>query len=56
VEGIPTARALHDLAMRLGIDMPVIENVYRVLEGERTPQECVADLMGRAPKKERHEG
>jgi hypothetical protein len=29
--------------------------VYQVLEGQRTPQECVADLMGRAPKKERHE-
>ena len=55
VEGIPTAYALHDLAGRLGIDMPVTENVYQVLEGRRTPQECVADLMGRAPKKERHE-
>ena len=55
VEGIPTAYALHDLAGRLGIDMPVTENVYQVLEGRRTPQESVADLMGRAPKKERHE-
>jgi glycerol-3-phosphate dehydrogenase (NAD(P)+) len=55
VEGIPTAYALHDLAGRLGIDMPVTENVYQVLEGLRTPQECVADLMGRTPKKERHE-
>ncbi len=33
VEGIPTAYALHDLAGRLGIDMPVTENVYQVLEG-----------------------
>ncbi len=55
VEGIPTAYALHDLAQRLGIDMPVTENVYQVLEGRRTPQECVADLMGRSPKKERHD-
>ena len=55
VEGIPTAYALHDLAGRLGIDMPVTENVYQVLEGRRTPQECVAALMGRKPKKERHE-
>ena len=30
--------------------MPVTENVYQVLEGKRTPQECVADLMGRTPK------
>ena len=53
VEGIPTAYALHDLAGRLGIDMPVTENVYQVLEGMRTPQECVAVLMGRTPKHER---
>jgi glycerol-3-phosphate dehydrogenase (NAD(P)+) len=53
VEGIPTAYALHDLAKRLGIDMPVNENVYEVLEGRRTAQECVANLMGRTPKKER---
>ena len=55
VEGIPTAYAMHDLASRLGIEMPVTENVYLVLEGRRTPQEGVADLMGRAPKKEREE-
>ena len=55
VEGLHTAYALHDIATRLGIDMPVTENVYQVLEGKRTPQECVADLMGRTPKKERHE-
>jgi hypothetical protein len=29
--------------------------VYQVLEGRRTPQESVADLMGRRPRKERHE-
>lgn len=55
VEGIPTAHALHDLAARLGIDMPVTENVYQVLQGRRTPRECVADLMGRSPKRERHD-
>jgi glycerol-3-phosphate dehydrogenase (NAD(P)+) len=55
VEGIPTAHALHDLAEQLDIDMPVTENVYQVLEGRRTPRESVADLMGRAPKKERRD-
>lgn len=56
VEGIPTAYALHDMAKRLGIDMPVTENVYEVLKGRRTPQESVASLMGRSPKRERHVG
>ena len=27
----------------------------RCSQGNRTPQECVADLMGRAPRRERHE-
>jgi glycerol-3-phosphate dehydrogenase (NAD(P)+) len=56
VEGIPTARAIHDLARRLGIDMPVTENVFRVLGGERTPRDSVANLMGRAPRHERPDG
>lgn len=55
VEGIPTAHALHDLAGRLGIEMPVTENVYLVLEGRRTVREGLADLMGRTPKREREE-
>ncbi len=50
VEGITTAYALHDLAKRLEVEMPVTESVYLVLEGKRTPEECVGQLMRRAPK------
>jgi glycerol-3-phosphate dehydrogenase (NAD(P)+) len=52
VEGFPTAYALHDLAARYAVEIPVTANVYEVLEGRRTPSECVADLMGRLPKRE----
>jgi glycerol-3-phosphate dehydrogenase (NAD(P)+) len=52
VEGFPTAYALHDLAARYAVEVPVTENVYEVLEGRRTPSECVADLMGRLPRRE----
>jgi len=52
VEGFPTAYALHDLAARYAVEIPVTENVYEVLEGRRTPSACVADLMGRLPKRE----
>jgi glycerol-3-phosphate dehydrogenase (NAD(P)+) len=52
VEGIPTAYALHDLAGRLRIDMPVTENVYEVLEHGRPPAESVRALMGREPTRE----
>jgi glycerol-3-phosphate dehydrogenase (NAD(P)+) len=52
VEGFPTAYALHDLAARYAVEIPVTENVHEVLEGRRTPSACVADLMGRLPKRE----
>jgi glycerol-3-phosphate dehydrogenase (NAD(P)+) len=52
VEGIPTARALHDLAARLGLELPVTEQVYAVLEGRSTAAETVQRLMGREAKRE----
>ena len=52
VEGIPTTYALRDLGFRHGIDMPVTENVYQVLENGRPARECVASLMGRSPTTE----
>ena len=52
VEGIPTAYALHDLSRKLGIDMPVTENVYEVLVNGRSPADSVRALMGREPTQE----
>ena len=52
VEGIPTAYALHDLSGKLGVDMPVTENVYEVLANGRSPAESVRALMGREPTQE----
>jgi glycerol-3-phosphate dehydrogenase (NAD(P)+) len=52
VEGVPTARALHDLAARLGLELPVTEQVYAVLEGHSTAAETVQRLMGREAKRE----
>jgi glycerol-3-phosphate dehydrogenase (NAD(P)+) len=33
-EGVGTAFAVHELAQRYGLEMPVCEEVYRVLAGE----------------------
>ena len=52
IEGFPTAYALHDLAARYAVEIPVTENVHEVLEGRRTPSDCVAALMGREQKRE----
>ncbi len=47
VEGIPTTYALHDLSRKVGVEMPVTEAVYDVLERGASPVDCVRSLMGR---------
>jgi len=47
VEGIPTAYALHDLSRKIGVEMPVTESVYDVLENGNSPVDCVRSLMSR---------
>jgi glycerol-3-phosphate dehydrogenase (NAD(P)+) len=51
-EGIYAAEAVHRLAIRDGIDMPIGESVYRVLTGAASPQRAVADLLQREPARE----
>jgi glycerol-3-phosphate dehydrogenase (NAD(P)+) len=52
VEGIPTTYALHDLSGKLGVEMPVTEAVFDVLERGASPDDCVRSLMGREPTSE----
>ena len=52
VEGIPTTYALHDLSAKLGVEMPVTEAVFDVLERGASPDDCVRSLMGREPTAE----
>jgi glycerol-3-phosphate dehydrogenase (NAD(P)+) len=52
VEGIPTTYALRDLGRRFGVDMPVIDNVFEVLENHRSASDCVGSLMKREAKTE----
>jgi len=52
VEGYPAARALHDVAARHGVEMPLSESVHRVLYLGVTPREAVRELMTRPIKSE----
>ena len=52
VEGYPAARALHEVAARHGVDMPLSESVYRVLYEGVAPREAVRELMRRPIKSE----
>jgi glycerol-3-phosphate dehydrogenase (NAD(P)+) len=51
-EGIYAAQAVHRIAAREGIDMPISESVYRVLSGAMAPNEAVAELLRREPARE----
>jgi glycerol-3-phosphate dehydrogenase (NAD(P)+) len=53
VEGVETARALHELARARGISVPIIDAVHRVLFQGQPPAEAVRDLMTRAAGSER---
>ncbi|HLV66496.1 MAG TPA: NAD(P)H-dependent glycerol-3-phosphate dehydrogenase [Polyangiaceae bacterium] len=51
-EGVETARSAHDLGVRLGVDLPITNEVYGVLyEGKRV-DEAVRELLMRPPRKE----
>ncbi|MBI4521044.1 MAG: NAD(P)-dependent glycerol-3-phosphate dehydrogenase [Gemmatimonadetes bacterium] len=51
-EGIKTAVAVHALAAKHGVEMPISEEVYAVLREGRDPREAVQNLMLREPKPE----
>ncbi len=46
-EGVPTAKSVHQLAKKNHIDMPMAEEVYKVLYEEKNARQATLDLMGR---------
>lgn len=52
VEGIRTTKAAHSLADRYDVQMPITEQLYRVLFESRDPKTAVECLMGRVRKNE----
>ena len=52
VEGIRTAKIIHELAKEKNIEMPIIEAVYQVLYEDKKPSEIAYKLMTRELKKE----
>lgn len=51
-EGVYTARSVHLRAATMGIETPIMSEVYRVLYEDKPPLAAVQDLMIRQPKKE----
>ncbi len=52
VEGVKTAREAYHLSQKHGVDMPIIEQVYRVIYEQKQPQLAVQDLLARQAKDE----
>ncbi len=52
VEGVPAAKAVHQVADRLGVEMPITQQIYRILYEGTPPRAAVDALMGRALKPE----
>ncbi|QIK36814.1 NAD(P)-dependent glycerol-3-phosphate dehydrogenase [Caldichromatium japonicum] len=52
IEGVITAQSIRQLAARLGVEMPISEQVYRVLYEGISPLAATRSLLEREPKAE----
>ncbi|NLC70093.1 MAG: NAD(P)-dependent glycerol-3-phosphate dehydrogenase [Desulfuromonadaceae bacterium] len=52
-EGVKTALSAYQLAGKIGVDTPIIEQVYQVLYQRKEPKVALGDLMERSLKSER---
>ena len=52
-EGVKSCESIRDLATRTGVEMPIVEAVAALVQGETTPQEMLLRLISRTAKAER---
>lgn len=51
-EGVKTTESTYHLARKLGVEMPITEQVYQVLYEDKTPRQAMMELMNRGLKAE----
>lgn len=51
-EGVKTTLSAYQLAQKLGVDVPIIEQTYKILYEQKDPRQAVTDLMLRDLKAE----
>jgi glycerol-3-phosphate dehydrogenase (NAD(P)+) len=51
-EGVKTAKSIYNLSRKVGVDMPISQEMYRILYEDLSPKEAVYRLMTRDLKKE----
>lgn len=52
VEGVKAARAVHEVSLQTEVEMPICEQIYRVLYEGLSPKDAVVALMSRTLKPE----
>jgi glycerol-3-phosphate dehydrogenase (NAD(P)+) len=52
VEGISTSEEVWRMAQHYAVDMPISEQVYGIIHQDRSPKQCVRDLLAREQKPE----
>ena len=52
VEGVLAAKAVREVARRVGVEMPIAEQIYRVLYEGLAPKDAVSALFQRTVKTE----
>lgn len=53
-EGVRTAPAVLELAARVGVELPICDQVAAVLRGDASPEDALLALMRRGPQAELH--
>jgi len=51
-EGVKTAESVYQLSRKLGVEMPIVENIWRILHQDKPAREAVSELMARGLKAE----
>jgi glycerol-3-phosphate dehydrogenase (NAD(P)+) len=51
-EGVKTAKSVYNFSRKLGVDMPICHEIYRILYEDLAPKEAVYRLMTRTLKQE----
>ena len=51
-EGVKTTKSAYDLSQKLGVSMPITEEIYKMLYEDKSPKDVLRDLMGRDLKRE----
>jgi glycerol-3-phosphate dehydrogenase (NAD(P)+) len=52
-EGVRTTKSAHELSRKQGVEMPIVDAMYRILYEDLPPLEAVVGLMGRRLRAER---